>query len=77
MSDLQDVIAKSTIRAYNVGFEAGKRHVLDAVKTVTFEHYDLEVAAIEDLQEELKLKANSYHSNRQITLSEADLQGKS
>jgi hypothetical protein len=77
VSDLQDIIAQSTIRAYNVGFEAGKKHVLDAVQTVTFEHYDLQVAAIEDLEEELKLKANSYHSNRQITLSEADLEGKS
>lgn len=60
MSDLQDIIAQSTIRAYNVGFEAGMKHVLDAVQTVTFEHYDLQVAAIEDLQEELKLKASLY-----------------
>jgi hypothetical protein len=75
MSDLQDIIAKSSIRAYNAGFEAGKRHVLDAVETVTFEHYDLEVAAISDLEEELKLKASFYHSDRQITLSEQGQEG--
>jgi hypothetical protein len=70
MSDLQDVIATSTVRAFNAGYEAGKRHVLSAVETVTFEHHDLEVAAISDLQEELKIRANLYHSGRQITLSE-------
>ena len=76
-TDLQDIIAQSTIRAYNAGYESGKKHVLDAVKFVQFEHYDLLVAAIEDLEEELKLRASSYHSDRQITLSEADLEGKS
>jgi hypothetical protein len=60
VSDLQDIIAKSTIRAFNAGYEAGKRYVLEAVETVTFEHYDLEVAAIADLEEELKLKENFY-----------------
>lgn len=59
MSDLQDIIAQSTIRAYNAGFEAGKTHVMSAVKFVTFEHYDLEVAAIADLEEELRLRAKN------------------
>jgi len=56
-TDLQDIIAQSTIRAFNAGYEAGKRHVLEAVETVTFEYHDLEVAAISDLQEELEMKA--------------------
>jgi hypothetical protein len=55
-TDLQDIIATSTIRAFNAGYQAGKRHVLEAIETVTFEHHDLEVAAISDLQEELKIK---------------------
>jgi len=80
-TDLQDIIAQSTIRAFNAGYkagyDAGKAHVLNAVKFVTFEHHDLEVAAISDLEEELKDRANLYHSDRQITLSEADLEGKS
>jgi len=76
-TDQQDIIASSSVKAFNAGYaagkreaitddqtviffnagyQAGKRHVLDAVETVTFEHHDLEVAAISDLQEELKIK---------------------
>jgi hypothetical protein len=76
-TDLQDIIAQSTIRAYNAGYESGKKHVLDAVETVTFEYHDIDVAAISDLHEELRIRASSYHRDRQVTRSEADLQGKS
>lgn len=75
-TDLQDIIAQSTIRAYNAGFESGKKHVLDAVDFVLFEHHDLEVAAKSDLLEELADRAKSYHSDRQVTLSEQDLKAK-
>ena len=61
MSDLQDIIAQSTIRAFNAGykagFDAGKAHVLNAVKFVQFEYHDIEVAAISDLEEELADRA--------------------
>jgi hypothetical protein len=60
-TDLQDIIAESTKRAfnagYNAGLEAGKTHVLNAVKFVQFEYKGLEVAAISDLQEELADRA--------------------
>lgn len=84
-TDLQDIIAQSTIRAFNAGYrqgkgegiEIGRDQILDAVKFVTFEYHDLQVAAISDLEEELKDRANLYHSDRQITLSEQDLEGNS
>lgn len=61
-TDLQDIIAESTIRAFNAGYNQGKGEgiaigrdqILDAIKFVTFEYHDLEVAAISDLTEELK-----------------------
>lgn len=59
-TDLQDIIAQSTIRAYNAGFNSGVKHVLDAIDTVKFEHYDLEVAAISDLDDELQIRSKAY-----------------
>jgi hypothetical protein len=59
VSDLQDIIGSNTVRAFNAGYETGKREVLEAVEFVKFEHYDLEVAAVEDLKEELKLRAKN------------------
>lgn len=53
-TDLQDIIAQSSIRAFNAGYEAGRQSVLDAVNFVKFEYRDLEVAAISDLEEELE-----------------------
>jgi hypothetical protein len=81
MSDLQDIIAESTKRAFNAGYnsglEAGRTQILNAVKFVQFDFHDVQVVAIADLEEELRIRATLYHSNRQITLSEADLEGKS
>jgi hypothetical protein len=53
-TDLQDIIAQSSIRAFNAGYAAGRQEVLDAVNFVKFEYRDLEVAAISDLEEELE-----------------------
>jgi hypothetical protein len=50
---------------------------LDAVRFVSFELDDLTVAAISDIEDELQERANSYHSNRQITLSEQGQEGNS
>ena len=63
-TDLQDIIAQSTVRAFNAGFEAGKRHVLEAVDFVKFDHHDLEVAAISDLLEELEDRAKVNDATR-------------
>lgn len=84
-NDLQDIIVQSTIRAFNAGYrqgktegyEAGIDRAIEAAKFVQFNHYDLEVVALSDFEEELKDRANLYHSDRQITLSEQDLEGKS
>lgn len=75
MSDLQDIIATSTVRAFNAGYAAGRQEVLSAVKFVKFERDDLEVVAVSDLEEELRIRASSYHSDRQITLSEQGQEG--
>jgi len=75
MNELHDIIAESTMRAfnagYNAGFDAGKAHVLNAVKFVQFEYHGVEVAAIADLHEELAERAKL--SGPQVTRSEADL----
>jgi hypothetical protein len=84
-TDLQDIIVQSTIRAFNAGYrqgksegyEAGLEMAIEAAKFVQFDHYDLEVVALSDLEEELKDRANLYHSDRQITLSEQGQEGKS
>jgi len=59
MSDLQDIIATNTVRAFNAGYDAGKREVLEAVNFVKFERDDLEVVAVSDLQEELEMRAKN------------------
>jgi hypothetical protein len=64
MSDLQEVIVEATIRAFNAGYsqgktegyEAGIERALEAAKFVKFDHYDLEVIALSDFEEELKIR---------------------
>lgn len=83
-TDLQDIIAQSSIRAFNAGYMQGKSEgfqvglelAREAAQFVQFDHHDLEVIALSDFEEELKDRANPYHSDRQITLSEQDLDGK-
>ena len=61
-TDLQDIIAQSTIRAFNAGYrqgrtegyEAGLERAIEAAKFVQFDHYDLEVVALSDFEEELR-----------------------
>lgn len=85
MSDLQEVIVESTIRAFNAGYSQGKaegfqdgvRRALEAAKFVKFDYYDLEVIALSDLEEELEISANFYHSDRQVTRFGTDQEGKS
>ena len=81
MSDLQDIIASSSVKAFNAGYAAGilegQSRALEAAKFVQFDCHDVDVIALSDLEEELRIRASSYHRDRQITLSEADLQGKS
>ena len=63
MSDLQDIIANSSVKAFNAGYAAGilegQRKALDAAQFVKFEHHDLEVVAVSDLEEELKIRGNN------------------
>jgi hypothetical protein len=64
MSDLQEVIVEATIRAFNAGYsqgktegyEAGIERSLEAAKFVKFDHYDLEVIALSDFEEELRIR---------------------
>jgi hypothetical protein len=80
-TDLQDIIASSSVKAFNAGYAAGilegQSRALEAAKFVQFDCHDVDVIALSDLEEELRIRASSYHRDRQITLSEADLQGKS
>lgn len=80
-TDLQDIIANSSVRAFNAGYAAGilqgQQQALEAAKFVQFDCHDVDVIALSDLEEELRIRANPYHSDRQITLSEADLEDKS
>jgi hypothetical protein len=69
-TELQDIIASSSVRAFNAGYMAGKAAVLNAINFVKFEYNDLEVAAISDLEEELADR-EARNSVRQETLSEA------
>jgi flagellar biosynthesis/type III secretory pathway protein FliH len=63
VSDLEEVIVEATIRGFNAGYaqgktegyEAGIEKALEAARFVKFEHYDLEVIALSDLEEEVKL----------------------
>jgi len=65
VSDLQDIIATSSVRAYNAGYRAGKAAVLNAVNFVKFEYNDLEVAAISDLTEELDNRQSQNSVNKE------------
>lgn len=76
MSNLQEVIVESTIRAFNAGynqgksdgFEAGLEAAIKAAKFVMFEHHDLEIIGLSDFEEELKIAANSYQSAVAVAL---------
>jgi hypothetical protein len=63
MSDLQDIIASSSVKAFNAGYAAGilegQNRALEAAKFVQFDHHDLDVVAITDLEEELKIRGNN------------------
>ena len=80
-TDLQDIIASSSVKAFNAGYAAGilegQSRALEAAKFVQFDCHDVDVIALSDLEEELRIRASSYHRDRQVTPSEADLQGKS
>jgi hypothetical protein len=80
-TDLQDIIASSSVKAFNAGYAAGilegQSRALEAAKFVQFDCHDVDVIALSDLEEELRIRASSYHRDRQVTSSEADLQGKS
>ena len=85
MSDLQEVIVEATIRAFNAGYaqgktegyEAGIERALEAARFVKFEHYDLEVIALSDLEEEVKLPANLYHSDTPLARANTEQEGNS
>lgn len=63
-TDLQDIIAESTIRAFNAGYrqgksegyEAGIEKALEAAKFVAFGHSDFQsdILAFSDFEEEVK-----------------------
>jgi hypothetical protein len=75
VSDLQDIIASNTVRAFNAGYAAGRQEVLAAVQFVKFERDDLEVVAISDLMEELDERAKVYQSNTDFSASEQGKRG--
>ena len=62
-TDLQDIIASSSVKAFNAGYAAGilegQNRALDAAKFVQFDHHDLDVVALSDLEEELKIRSNN------------------
>lgn len=70
MSDLQDIIASNTVRAFNAGYAAGRQEVLSAVKFVQVDYYDHEVVIISDLEEELADRAKLSRSDSQNPLSQ-------
>lgn len=59
MSDLQDLIASSSIKAFNQGVQHERERILKAIKFVSFDddRYD-RILAIKDLEEELELTNN-------------------
>ena len=77
MNDLQDVIVESTIRAFNAGYAAGLERAKEAARFVKFEHYDLEVIALSDFEEELKLGAKVYQSDSPLSQSAQGQEGNS
>jgi len=62
-TDLQDIIASSSVKAFNAGYAAGilegQKRVLEAAKFVQFDHHDLDVVALTDLEEELQIRAKN------------------
>ena len=56
MSDLQDIIASNTVRAFNAGYSAGLEKAMQAAKFVSFEHsdFDAPILSLSDFQEEAK-----------------------
>jgi hypothetical protein len=60
---LQDIIASSSVKAFNAGYAAGilegQNRALEAAKFVQFDHHDLAVVALSDLEEELKIRGNN------------------
>jgi hypothetical protein len=62
-TDLQDIIASSSVKAFNAGYAAGilegQNRALDAAKFVQFDHHDLDVVALSDLEAELKIRGNN------------------
>ena len=56
MSDLQELIASSSIKAFNQGVQHERERILKAIKFVSFDddRYD-RILAIKDLEEELEL----------------------
>ena len=62
-TDLQDIIANSSVKAFNAGYAAGilegQNRALEAAKFVQFDHHDLDVVAVSDLEEELKIRGNN------------------
>jgi hypothetical protein len=62
-TDLQDIIASSSVKAFNAGYAAGilegQNRALEAAKFVQFDHHDLDVVALSDFEEELKSRGNN------------------
>ena len=60
-TDLQDIIASSSVKAFNAGYAAGilegQSRALEAAKFVQFDHHDLLVVAVTDLEDELDLRS--------------------
>jgi len=56
MSDLNEIIAQATVRAYNAGYQAGIEKALEAAKFVAFGHSDFQsdILAFSDFEEEVK-----------------------
>lgn len=60
-TDLQDIIASSSVKAFNAGYAAGilegQNRALEAAKFVQFDYHDLLVVALTDLEDELELRS--------------------
>lgn len=63
MSDLQDIIATNTVRAFNAGYAAGvlegQKRAIEAARFVQFDYHDLDVVALSDLEEELQIRGSN------------------
>lgn len=62
MSDINELITTTSIKAFNQGVEFGRRtereRILKAAEFVSFEDsHDNRILSIEDLQEELEIRA--------------------